>query len=234
MTLLLSPAGSRLADLGRDLGILKVELPEGYSKDRMDRFLEDCPDEFARYALTDAEIAARWIAKIRGVLLSEFGIRRPVPTLRAASVELVRKHFKELGQDLNAFLGQDKARRPFSNLVPLLATAAQAYHGGYNQALALGFSPMGQPVSDVDLVSAYPTALAFVRVPDWRNTRQTCHLDELAVVEDAMTVALVRFNFPAATRFPCLPIRASKSTRWKANPGAPNRSWSSLTTSVRR
>ena len=112
-TVLLSPTGSRLADLGRDLGISKVELPEGYSKDRMDRFLEDHPDEFARYALTDAEIAARWVTRIRGVLLTEFGIRRPVPTLGAASVELVRKHFKQLGQDLNAFLGQEKARKPF-------------------------------------------------------------------------------------------------------------------------
>ena len=56
----------------------------------------------------------------------------------------------------------------------LLATAAQAYHGGYNQALALGFSPEGRPLSDVDLVSAYTTALAFIRVPDWKSTRQTC------------------------------------------------------------
>ena len=36
-------------------------------------------------------------------------------------------------------------------------------------------------------------------------------LDELAVVDEAMTVALVEFRFPDETRFPCLPVRTSNN-----------------------
>ena len=45
--------------------------------------------------------------------------------------------------------------------------------------------------------------------PDWASTRQTTSLEELAVIDEAMTFALVRFSFPDGTKFPCLPIRSS-------------------------
>ena len=40
-TMLLCAAKTSLEQLGKDLGLQKVELPEGYSKDRMDLFLAE-------------------------------------------------------------------------------------------------------------------------------------------------------------------------------------------------
>ena len=51
-TMLLAPAGTSLETLGKLLGVPKIELPEGYSKDRMDLFLRDHPALFEEYALT--------------------------------------------------------------------------------------------------------------------------------------------------------------------------------------
>ena len=51
-TMLLAPAGTSLEKLGKLLGVPKIDLPDGYSKDRMDLFLRDHPELFEKYALT--------------------------------------------------------------------------------------------------------------------------------------------------------------------------------------
>ena len=56
--MMLSPAGTSLETIGELLGVPKVDLPNGYSKDRMDLFLRDHPELFKKYALTDAIIPA--------------------------------------------------------------------------------------------------------------------------------------------------------------------------------
>jgi hypothetical protein len=63
-TMLIAPTGASLALLGTTLGVPKVDLPPGYSKERMDVFKREKPEEFARYALADAEIAARWADRV--------------------------------------------------------------------------------------------------------------------------------------------------------------------------
>ena len=168
-TTLLCATGTALSKLGEDLGVPKVELPEGYSKDRMDIFLKERPGEYEQYALTDATIPALWVARFREILADNLEITKPVITLGAASVERVRKEAKALDIDLNAFLGQEKAGRPLPHLVPALATAAQSYHGGCNMAASLGFSPEDRPVCDIDVASAYTTALGAIRVPNWET-----------------------------------------------------------------
>ena len=208
-TMLLSPAGTSLEKLGKLLGVPKIELPAGYSKDRMDVFLRDCPAKFEEYAITDAVIPALWVTRIYSLLLDRLGIKKKVVTLGGAAVELVKREAKACDINLRRFLGQDDKKRPLAHLVPMIATAAQAYHGGYNVACSLGFSPAGKQLTDFDIKSAYTTALAFIGVPDWHNARQCVRLEELAVIDGAMTVALVEFRFPDGTRFPCLPIRAS-------------------------
>ena len=62
-TMMLSPAGTSLEKLGKLIGVPKVELPDGYSKDRMDLFLRDHPEWFEQYAITDAIIPAMWVAQ---------------------------------------------------------------------------------------------------------------------------------------------------------------------------
>ena len=211
-TMLLAPAGTSLEKLGNLLGVPKIDLPEGYSKDRMDIFLRDHPALFEEYALTDAVIPALWVVKTYGLLLDRLGIKKKVVTLGGAAVELVKEQAKAKGIELPEFLGREKKKkRPLAHLVPQIAIAAQSYHGGYNIATALGFSPEGSELHDLDIRSAYTTALAFIGIPDWHSARQCTELDQLAVIDEAMTAALVEFRFPDGTRFPCLPVRASNS-----------------------
>ena len=72
--MMLSPSGTSLEAIGKLLGVHKVELPDSYSKERMDLFLQDHPKLFETYALTDAVIAARWVARTYRLLLERPGI----------------------------------------------------------------------------------------------------------------------------------------------------------------
>ena len=110
-TMLLAPAGTSLETLGKLLGVPKIELPEGYSKDRMDLFLRDHPEMFEEYALPDAVIPALWVAKTYGLLLDRLGIKKKVVTLGGAAVELVKQQAKAYGIELHEFLGRDKKKK---------------------------------------------------------------------------------------------------------------------------
>ena len=44
-----------------------------FSKDRMDLFLRDHPELFEKYALTDAVIPAKWVARTYSLLLERLG-----------------------------------------------------------------------------------------------------------------------------------------------------------------
>jgi hypothetical protein len=213
-TSLLTAAKTSLEKLGEDLGLRKVELPVGYSKDRMDLLLAERRDEFIKYAMTDARISALWAMRIDGIMKS-LGVKGPIATLGAASVHLVEQELIQLKIDRCEFLGKDKQIRGKPqvkpNLVGAWAHAGQTYHGGLNAAFTLGLSPESRDLVDVDLKSAYTTALALIRIPDWGTARQTKNLTDLAVVDEAMTFAFVRFRFPDNARFPCLPVRASSN-----------------------
>ena len=204
-TALLAAANTKLEKLGADLGLSKIVLPAGYAKDRMDLFLAERRDEFVNYAMTDSRIAALWTARIFNIL-SSLGVERAIATLGAASVHLARQELADQHVDYHVFLGLEKRRRgkptPMATLVGLWPFAAQCYHGGKNIAFALGLSPEGRELVDVDLKSAYTTALALIRVPDWNTARQSAEVTDLAVVEDAMTFAYVKFAFPAQTGVP--------------------------------
>ena len=82
-----------------------------------------------------------------------------------------------------------------------------------NTIYHVGYSPLGREVLDVDLAGAYTTALAAIGWPDWASSRYTKSLDDLAVVDEAMTFAQVKFRFPPETKFPCLPIRSEQPAR---------------------
>ncbi|QNF23572.1 hypothetical protein FT673_00020 [Aeromonas hydrophila] len=73
-TLFLSPNKSPLSALGSMLGLPKVEIPEGYSIERMDELLVGDKEAFERYAQRDAEIAVRYALKARDFLGGQFGL----------------------------------------------------------------------------------------------------------------------------------------------------------------
>jgi hypothetical protein len=212
-TALLTAANTKLETLGADLELPKVVLPSGYAKERMDLFLTDRRNTFIDYAMTDARIAALWTARIFNILKT-LGVERAIATLGAASVYLARQALDNQQVDFHAFFALAKPKRgkprPMASLVSLWPFAAQCYHGGKNLAFAVGLSPEGRELVDVDLKSAYTTALAIIQVPKWASARQTTSLVDLAAAEEAMTFAYVKFAFPEGTRVPGLPVRTSK------------------------
>jgi hypothetical protein len=211
-TMLLAPAKMKsLERLGSALGQRKAILPPGCTKDRMDLFKRDYPDCFAQYAITDTIIAARWAQRVWNLLATHFPITDRVPTLAAAAVGVICHLMTRSGQSVDGYFGYEtirQKRQPLACLTEVSTFAANAYHGGRNEAYHLGHSPRYLPLYDVDAVSAYTTALAMMQVPDWQSVRPTKELDELAVIDAALTYTRVRFEFPQGTRFPCLPVRA--------------------------
>jgi hypothetical protein len=211
-TMLLAPARMRsLEKIGAALGMPKVILPSVYAKDRMDLFKQAAPDLFARYAVTDTIIAARWAQHVWQLFATSFGITDHVPTLPAAAVRMIRDLVARSGVSPDDYFGYEtiqRKRQPLACLTEVWTFAANAYHGGRNEAFHLGHSPRHRPLFDVDVTSAYTTAMAMMRVPDWPSVRPTKELDDLAVVDTALTYARARFDFPQSTGFPCLPVRA--------------------------
>lgn len=59
-TLFLSPGRTSLDVIGEAIGIPKVEIPKGYSIERMSELLRDDQGTYELYAITDAEIAVKY------------------------------------------------------------------------------------------------------------------------------------------------------------------------------
>jgi len=209
-TMLLAPAGSSLKALGAALGEHKIELPTD-SIARMDLLKASNPALFRAYALQDTVVAAKWAARVWTLLAEKLGIDDHVPTLGAAGVATIEKTLADLNLDLDAYFGYERVRRTRQILECLTepwAFAANAYHGARNEAFWVGYSPQDTPLYDLDLVSAYTTAMSILRVPSWSSAHPLTDISRLAQVDEAMTFARVRFRFPETTRFPSLPCRA--------------------------
>ena len=209
-TMLLAAQGSSLKTLGDTIGVKKVELAPGVIK-RMDLLLRDDPALFERYAKQDAIVAARYYAQVRQTLATKLGVKKRVPTLGAAAIAMIFSVIEGLGLSPDCYFGYERDRKGKRHILTSLTTiwtfAANCYHGGRNEAYWVGLTPLATPLFDVDLKSAYTTALALAGVPDWDSAAPEKNIERLAVIDDAMTLARVRFRFPEDTRFPSLPVR---------------------------
>jgi hypothetical protein len=210
-TMLLSANGSALEDVGQMISIPKVELPPPYSKDRMDVFLAKDPRLFKSYAMTDAIIVARFLPQLRKLARERLNVGRPFCTLGGLAVSYFREVLKVLKISKNRLFGRDEHGEMLPNVRELMeGLAPSAFHGGYNSPHIYGVSPLeAGVVIDFDLKGAYLTTMRMVRVPNWSTTRYTLDLDELTVVDEALVVASVEFEFPSETKFPCLTERCS-------------------------
>ena len=227
-TALLAPAGSSLKALGASIGVEKIELPPGQIE-RMDELMRDDPALFERYALNDAVIAAKYLDLTWSTLEKNFDIGDHKPTLGSIGVEMIEREVANLGLTPDAYFGyrrEGRKRHYQDAVVDIWPFASNAYHGGRNEAFWLGYTPEGVTLHDLDLKGAYTTAMAMLRIPDWPSASQETRIERLAVVDQAITFARVRFEFPAATRFPSLPVRAAergliyplRGTSWCAGP----------------
>lgn len=201
-TTLLAPEKKKsLAELGRQVGLEKFEIPSNYSIAEMARYRKEQSEAYNAYALRDAQITAQYACSIYDQFKA-FGIPGGPPTIGAAGSAMFRRQFPTKA-DLHAFLGKGI---PCAAMAMKLA--AGAYHGGMNSIYYLGYSPFGRVVTDVDIRAAYTTSLSAISWPDWTSARYTKLLVDLAVIDQAMTFSLVEFKFPPAAKFPCLPVRS--------------------------
>jgi len=209
---LLAPAGSSLKSLGASIGVEKIDLPPGMIE-KMDELLRDDPQLFERYAKQDAIVAAAYIHRAWAVLGEKFGVGEPKPTLGSVAVAMIKKEIVRLGVEPRAYFGYTRKKgfkgwHWLESLTRIVPEASNCYHGGRNEAFRLGLTPPGVKLYDLDVRSAYTSAMAMILTPDWASTRPTTDIGELAIVDAAMTFAEVAFRFPSDTRFPSLPVRA--------------------------
>jgi DNA polymerase type B, organellar and viral len=82
--------------------------------------------------------------------------------------------------------------------------AAKCYHGGRGEAFYYGLSPEDD-WTDYDISGAYTASLSAVRMPDWDRAYHC--LDPQEYTADTLGYALVNFEFPPDTLYPCLPVK---------------------------
>ena len=131
------------------------------------------------------------------------------PTVASIATTRLRNDASHL---LPGILGRDLTKQgrigdPIAEARAIQSLAADAYHGGRNEAFVHGIftATPERPFVDYDLKGCYTTAMAGFRTLDWAAIEHTTDLSRLAVLEDP-TVASVDFEFPEGTRFPCLPV----------------------------
>lgn len=223
-TLFLAPNKSSLAALGTMLGLPKVDLPDGYSKERMDELLAGDKKAYDLYAIRDAELAVKYALNVRDFLTSKFGMKQLPRSLGSVGVSFFLRQLEEaevnylqaFGLEIarieqwNGYKGKVTTKRvkvacPARGLYEDLAI--NCYHGGRNESFTIGPTLEGNWY-DWDLKGAYTTGLCDLLVPDYARARTSCEPQEY--VGHVMGFAYVAFKFPDNTRFPCLPVRSEQ------------------------
>lgn len=227
-TMLLTPATSKsLWEIGKLVDVPKLTLDPDPARDRhykanMDELLRDKPDVFEKYAINDAVICVRYLERLIAMYDGIFGERSAPATLTAIGVDLLQKSWKEnlkideldvIGKErmktkyYSKRLGRFKHRTENVDLdsvhihIPL---ATECYHGGRGEQFWFG-PAFEDDWTDYDLSGAYPTGMALIGYPDWRNIRPSLNLNDYTA--DTLGVAVVDFEFPKAVRFPTMPVR---------------------------
>ena len=219
-TLALSPNGSGLAVIGELIGLPKLELPDGYTKDEMCQFKDGQPELFEAYAMRDAEIALAYGLRMFKFATVELGLSKCPITLGAMGVAVFQKMLKDSGVDKRDAFGEReittqhwnaKLGRPHTKkeLVPTDARelfehlAIRCYLGGRNECFTCGPSDVGT-FYDFDLSGAYTTGMVDIRSLDYNRAFMSSDLDDYC--GHVCGFARVRFSFPDGTRFPCFAV----------------------------
>ena len=225
-TQLLSPNQSGLAAIGDIVELEKLTIPEGYSIERMQEYLEGDPQGFEAYAMRDAEIVHKYIMHFFHFMNGEFmpkggrkTSRLPV-TLASLAVKLFQASCKENNINLHAFLGMKETKRkaynpntgryrtkkalqPDDSMSILEQMAIRCYYGGRNEAFVCGYTPKGD-YYDFDLPSAYTTAMLGIHPLDFDRYQQVNDIN--AFKGHVFGLAHIQFEFPEGTRIPSLPV----------------------------
>jgi len=210
-TMHLAPAGSSLEKLANAMGKIKLELPPGYDKERMDILLKEQEDEFILYACNDATLALQYINSMYP--------DKDIPiTLGAEGADMFREKIMEINDwSVKEFdyyfrgmttIKDDNGRKRLQGrpeAVPALEIANHAYYGGRNECFLYGIHK-ADVWYDYDLAGAYPTAMSMLRNPDFDRIT-TLTGDIISINPLDYVFGLVDFEFPEDVPFPCLPVK---------------------------
>ena len=222
----------KLEDLGKALGIEKIEISESQKKHMEDLLIKD-PVLYAEYASTDSIVTLLYASAL-------YGYNNSIPvTITSATARIIKdtmmrylgcdsttsfnrvyrglerkKHGKFKIQDAPGFVDATSLEPISNNANTIQHYASQAYHGGYNTCTIVGYFPFS--TYDYDLRNAYPTAMCLVPDINWENPIRS------EVIRREMTLAdftgigginpitpfvgYVRFQFPESCKYPCIPV----------------------------
>lgn len=212
--------GTTLDRIGAWLDLPKLELPEGYAKDRMDLLLQGDKHAFEAYAMRDAEITVRFLQDLERFAATQVGCDVLPATVSSLAVRLLKKEIDDAGHSFDNSWGLIKTKTEAWNnnkgqvcsktdTTPLPARkivdpfVIMTYHGGRNECFYGGPTDIGDWF-DYDLAGAYTTGLVDLRQIDYRGMRHTTDPQEF--VGHVLGFAMVEFEFPSDCRFPSLPV----------------------------
>jgi hypothetical protein len=215
--------GTSISDMGKLINLPKLEIPAGFSIERMDLLLQHNKSAFESYGLRDAEIAVRYHQKLQDFAETHTGSRNLPVTASGLAVKIFTKQLQNEGVDFNIAFGVkintitrwDNKKGKVKTFKNKTATAmrsfiepfmASCYSGGRNECYAFGPSTIGV-WNDFDLAGAYTTGLVDLRHIDYDNFGFTRDVNEF--VGHVLGFAYVEFSFPDNTKFPSLPVRGS-------------------------
>lgn len=212
--------GTTLDRIGAWLDLPKLDLPEGYAKDRMDLLLQGDKPAFEAYAMRDAEITVRFLQHLEKFAATEVGCDGLPATVSSLAIRLLTKVIKEADLDFDKSWGlvttkteawndnkgkvcskTDVTPCPIRKIVDPFVI--MTYHGGRNECFHGGPTHIGE-WCDYDLAGAYTTGLVDLRQIDYNGMRHST--EPLDYVGHVLGFAMVEFEFPSDCRFPSLPV----------------------------
>jgi len=225
-TMLIAPGGKKSLDAISSLysGINKIKISSKQIKN-MELFKRENPELFKKYALQDSLIAL-----VHGNFMEEFnhtinGLGVPL-TLSSLSGNFIRKYWKDKNYKGYQVSENYLMTNVSKTLTPVGLSVVKDvgikstmyianYKGGRNESFMYGYENE-KYWYDVDLVSAYTTAMLLLGTPDYEKakvlTAQSFKGLKWTEMINSYTILLVDFEFPESVKYPSIPCNIDETT----------------------